>query len=496
MSKPVLILNQGTTHTTASLVGSDLKVRATCSVPTPATYAGQNRWVLDAEAIWSDTLEVIQTLLNEQQLEANDLAALGLTNQRESVVVWNRSAQGQVHAALSWQDRRSSELCTQWYAQGHEPMFQERTGLILDPQFSAPKLHHLFKYEMPDLQDRAERGELCVGTIDSFLLWRFSRGRVHATDATNAARTLLYQLQNQCWDSTLLQWFNIPECSLAEVKDSASFFAETDPEWFGASIPILAMLGDQQASLLGHGCFAWGDVKASFGTGCFALANTERQRVQSQHRLISTLAWQIKGQPTYALEGTVFSAGSIIDWLEEDLLNLGTNHQSLLALAESVPMAQTEVIIPALAGLGAPHWDQEVRGAMFGLSRDTRLRHLIAAALRSVAFQTENLLNSMRYDDIPLLNVFVDGETLNHPWFFQNLSDITGLSVYSEDTQTVMARGVAMLCGLELGWAQTLQDYQPLLDRSGAFHSQITDAERDRALRQWEQALSRLQAPH
>lgn len=496
MTKPVLILNQGTTHTTASLVTPELKVLATSSVPTPATYLGQNCWTLDAEAIWSDSCQVIQDVLQSQQLNAKDIAALGITNQRESVVVWERSSQGAVHAAFSWQDRRASELCTKWYAQGHEPMLQERTGLILDPQFSAPKLHHLCQYEMPDLQARAQRGELCFGTVDSFLLWRLSLGRLHATDATNAARTLLYHLKDQRWDPSLLEWFDIPEPALAEVRNSAGLFAETDPTWFGASIPILAMIGDQQASLLGHGCLAWGDVKASFGTGCFALANTEQQRVQSQHRLISTLAWQIEGQPTYALEGTVFSAGSIIDWLEEDLLNLGTDRQSLLALAESVPMHQTEVIIPALAGLGAPHWDQEVRGAMFGLTRDTRLRHLIAAALRSVAFQTENLLNSMRYDDIPLLNVFVDGDTLNHPWFFQNLSDITGLTVYSAETQAVMARGVAMLCGLELGWAQSLQQYQPLLDRSKAFASQITEAERDRALRQWEQAISRLQAPH
>lgn len=493
MPSQLIIVNQGTTLTTATLLDRQLKTVRTHHISCPPRYLSDERWEQDPEAIWSAVRQAIEGLLVDSALDVRTIAGLGITNQRETVVLWDRQTGQPVHPAITWQDRRTEDLCTGWRAAGHEADIRTRTGLLLDPQFSASKLHWLLA-QSPQLRARAGSGELLCGTMDSFLLWRLTDGAVHATDATNAARTLLYNLRDRCWDRELLDWFGIPAAMLPEVRDNASDFGRVSAALWGYEIPILGMVGDQQASLLGHGCLQNGDVKATYGSGCFALVNTGNTPVYSQNRLLTTLGYQIGGRPVYALEGSVVTAGSVVDWLEEDL-NMVTDRSNLGALAETVPLEQSEIMVPAFTGLGAPYWEQQVRGALFGLTRDTRIRHLVAAALRSVAYQTEDMLKAMRYDNILIETLRVDGGDLTRRWFLQSLADITGVEVLTGDTDTITARGTGMLLALQLGWYDSLAEAAQCFAVGQHFQPSIDDTLRDTLLRRWDEAVMRIQAP-
>lgn len=493
MQDHCLIIDQGTTNTRATLINPQLRPLHSVSVACAPEHLPGERWEQDPDTLWQAVLTTMQRVVTESGLGVEHIAGLGITNQRETTVLWDADTGQVVHPALTWQDRRTETQCNEWRQAGHEDDIRARTGLLLDPQFSAGKLHWLFRHH-PELQTRARQGRLRFGTIDSFLLWRLTAGQVHATDTTNASRTLLYNLTRQQWDTELLDFFDLAPSLLPELHNSASAFGLVDPQWLGTRIPVLSMIGDQQASLLGHGCISDGDVKATYGRGCFALVNSGARPVFSQNRLLTTLAYQLPGETCYALEGSVVTAGSVVDWLEEDL-NLVTDRHHLAALAETVPLEQTEIMVPAFTGLGAPYWEQHVRGAVFGLTRDTRIRHLVAAALRSVAYQTEDMLKAMRYDNIHVASLHVDGGDLTQQWFLQSLSDLTGIKVITGDTAAITARGTAMLCGLQLGWFDNLHTAAALCGEGPVYQPRIDDALRDRLLRGWDDAVRRIQAP-
>ncbi|MCH8551496.1 MAG: glycerol kinase GlpK [Natronospirillum sp.] len=493
MNEYLIIIEQGTTHTGATLMDRQLQVQSRHQVSCPADYRARDQWEFDPQVVWTAVCTSVQNVIRDSGIPPSAIAGMGLANQRETCLLWEKDTGRPVHPALSWQDRRTASICSRWREQGHEEWVRQRTGLTLDPQFSASKLHWLLHNE-PGLLDRAVAGELLFGTMDTWLLWQLTGGKVHATDATNAGRTLLYNLHDQRWDDELLNWFGIPRQVLPEVRDCAAHYGDVSISLFGASFPVCALIGDQHASLVGHGCLGNGEGKATYGSGCFALVNTGNRPIFSQNRLLTTLGYQIAGQPVYALEGSVVTAGSVVDWLEEDL-NIVSNRDGLDKLAESVPLEQEEIMVPAFTGLGAPYWEQQARGALFGLTRDTRIRHLVAAALRSVAYQTEDMLKAMRYDDIVIESLCVDGGELTRRWFLQSLADITGVEVVSGDTDAVIARGTAMLCSVQLGWHDSLEDAGQLIRSGPRYQPKIDDALRDSLLRRWDEAVMRIQTP-
>ncbi len=451
----LLALDQGTTSTRAMLFDAQGHKLAQAQRELQQ-YFPEDGWVEhDPDEIWQSSLAVCRQVLRESGVAAADVWAMGITNQRETTLLWDRSSGRALHPAIVWQDRRTAARCAELKAAGWETLVQERTGLLLDPYFSATKLEWLLDH-VPGARQRAERGELAFGTIDSWLLWHLSGGRVHATDASNASRTLLFNIDSQSWDADLLQLFRIPAAVLPQVEDSSHVYAESEAGLFGAGIAIAGIAGDQQAALFGQACFAPGMVKSTYGTGCFMMMNTGEQRFHSHHRLLSTVAYRLQGRCTYALEGSIFVAGAAVQWLR-DGLQLIAHASETEQIAAQAGDAQGVYLVPAFTGLGAPYWDPHARGALLGLTRDTGIGEIVKAGLQSVGFQTRDLIEAMRRDGVANFTALrVDGGMVVNNWLLQSLADLTGLPVDRPELTETTALGAAYLAGLAVGvWPDT-----------------------------------------
>lgn len=460
-------------------------------------YFPSDGWVEhDPEQIWQTTLQACQDALEQANIKASELSGIGITNQRETTVIWDRKTGRPIHRAIVWQDRRTSSLCKKLKADGLESKIQKKTGLLLDPYFSGTKVQWLLDH-VKGARARAEAGELAFGTIDTFLLWRLTEGEVHATDITNASRTLLMSLKTGEWDDELCKTFDVPQSVLPTIKKNADHFGDVSAallqkgETASDKIPVFAMVGDQQGALIGQGCFDVGQMKSTYGTGCFALVNTGHDIVHSEHRLLTTVAYHIESKPVYALEGSIFMAGAIVQWLR-DKLGIIQQAAETEPLAEGVPWDQSEQLIPAFTGLGAPYWDPDARAALFGMTRDTGRAQISAAALRSVALQTRDLLKAMADDGQVVDELRVDGGMTDNAWFMQALADMCGHPVLRANTAETTVRGAAFLAGLKVGIFDDLTQIQRLCTSKGKFIPELEKDAREQVYARWLAAVEKV----
>jgi len=438
------------------------------------------------EDIWRDTLAVVSDVLGN--INTSRVAGIGITNQRETAVVWDRATGEPIHRAIVWQDRRTAERCSELKEQGAEELVREKSGLLLDPYFSATKVAWILDH-VPGARARAERGELAFGTVDSFLLWRLTGGAVHATDITNASRTSLLDIHRGEWDPQLCELFRIPQEILPEVRENSRVFGTTS--LFGGEIPIAGMAGDQHAALFGQACFEPGMVKSTYGTGCFMLLNTGEKAVRSEHRLLTTPAWRIGGKTTYALEGSIFVAGAAIKWLR-DGIGVIANASETDSLATRVPDSHGVYLVPAFVGLGAPHWDAEARGAIYGLTLGTTGAHLARAALEAVAYQTLDLIEAMRADGAsPPAAIRLDGGMAANAWLCQFLADILNVPVERPQNLETTALGAALLAGLATGIWPDLAALAQLWVKKDAFQPQMVAETRSSLIAGWQRAIEK-----
>ncbi len=493
--RTILAIDQGTTSSRAILFSGEGRRLGQAQKELPQHFP-RSGWVEhDAEDIWRDTVEVMRGALADAGKSAEDVAAIGITNQRETTVIWDRATGEAIHKAIVWQDRRTAEFCQGLRDQGAEEVVRQRTGLLLDPYFSGTKIAWLLD-NVPGARERAERGELAFGTIDCFLLWRLTGGKVHATDATNAARTLIFDIQKQVWDPELLALLRIPDSLLPEVKDSDADFGETEPEILGRALPIGGIAGDQQAATVGQACFEKGMMKSTYGTGCFALFNTGDELVHSEHRLLSTIAYRLSGKTTYALEGSIFVAGAAVQWLRDGLGIIGAAPETE-ALAKQADTNQRVYLVPAFTGLGAPYWDAEARGAVFGLTRATGPAELARAALEAVCYQTRDLLEAMRADGATgLAALRVDGGMVANDWMLQMLADILGVAVERPVVAETTALGAAYLAGLNQGLFADLDAVAAQWQSDALFEPKMDARERDARYAGWQDAVRRVRTGH
>ena len=491
MAKPILAIDQGTTSSRAILFAADGSPQHSAQQEF-AQHFPADGWVEhDGEDIWQSTLSVCREVLDKAGISASDVAGIGITNQRETTLLWDAETGELLHRAIVWQDRRTAEFCARLKADGHEALISERTGLLIDPYFSATKLRWLLD-EVPDARARAERGELRFGTIDCFLLWRLTGGQVHRTDATNASRTMLFNIHTQQWDEELLQLLDIPASLLPEVMDSAADFGQTDASVLGASVPVCGIAGDQQAALIGQACFSPGMVKSTYGTGCFMVMNTGDTPIRSQNRLLTTVGYRLKGQTTYALEGSIFVAGAAIQWLR-DGLKLIQHAGETEALARQAGDHTGVYLVPAFTGLGAPYWDPTARGAIFGLTRDTGIAQIVAAGLQSVCFQTRDLLDAMQADGAQNTAALrVDGGMVINNWVVQELANILGVTVDRPQVTETTALGAAYLAGLQLGIFKDLDDIASHWACERTFTPAMPEAQRNALYEGWLDAIRRV----
>ena len=449
----ILAIDQGTTSSRAIIFDANTAIIAVAQQEFPQHFPASGWVEHEPEDLWDTTLAVCREAMAKAGVTASDLAGIGITNQRETTLVWDRKTGKAIHRAIVWQDRRTAERCAALKAEGHEPLVAQKTGLLLDPYFSGTKIAWILDH-VPGARARAEKGELAFGTVDSFLLWRLTGGAVHATDATNASRTLLYDIHQGAWDDALLEVIGVPRAMLPEVRDSSAEFGLTLPDLFGGAIAVRGIAGDQQAATVGQACFEPGMLKSTYGTGCFALLNTGDQALASRNRLLTTIAYQLKGRRTYALEGSIFIAGAAVQWLRDGLHLVQNAAETGPMAAESDP-AQQVYLVPAFVGLGAPYWDADARGAMFGLTRNTGPREFARAALEAVCFQTHDLLAAMRADWPGAKGaqtvLRVDGGMVASDWTMQRLADILGAPVDRPEVKETTALGAAYLAGLQAG---------------------------------------------
>ena len=493
MSQYLLAIDQGTTSSRA-IVFSAQGLPVTSAQQEFKQYFPKDGWVEhDGEEIWLTTLKVCREALQNSGLQASEIAAIGITNQRETTLVWDAATGTPIHPAIVWQDRRTADYCAGLKDKGHEAAVAAKTGLLIDPYFSATKIRWILD-TVPGARERAERGELRFGTVDSFLLWRLTDGRSHKTDATNASRTLLFNIHSQQWDQELLDLFEIPRSLLPEVLDCAADFGTTSAELLGAAIPVLGMAGDQQAALIGQACFQPGMVKSTYGTGCFMIQNTGTTPVASQHRLLTTVGYRLNGQTTYAVEGSIFVAGAAVQWLR-DGIKLISHARDTEALAEATGDACGVYLVPAFTGLGAPYWDPRARGAIFGLTRDTGIKEIVTAGLQSVCYQTCDLLEAMRQDGAAAPSALrVDGGMVVNNWVMQFLADILGVPVERPEVTETTALGVAYLAGLQLGLYASLDDIARMWHRDRRFEPRMGEAHRTRLYEGWLDAVKRVRS--
>ena len=486
----VLAIDQGTTSSRAILFDKAMRVTAVAQEEFPQHFPASGWVEHDPSDLWSSVAATTRAVIEKARIDARKIAAIGITNQRETTLVWDRKTGEPIHRAIVWQDRRTSEMCQRLKAEGHEKMIAERTGLLLDPYFSGTKLAWLLD-NVEGARARAEAGGLLVGTVDCFLIWKLTGGKVHATDATNAARTLIYNIRKGRWDSDILKILKIPEVMLPEVRDCAADFGTTRADLFGREIPICGVAGDQQAATIGQACFAPGMMKSTYGTGCFALLNTGAEPVASKSRLLTTIAYQFGGKPTYALEGSIFIAGAVVQWLR-DALKVIRSAGETQALAEAADPTQEVVLVPAFVGLGAPYWNADCRGAVYGLTRNSGPAEFAKAALESVGFQTRDLLEAMRADwGADAEGVLrVDGGMTASDWAMQFLSDIIGAPVDRPRVLETTALGAAWLAGSRVGVYPDADGFARAWALDRRFEPGMAEATRQAKYARWKRAVA------
>ncbi len=489
----ILAIDQGTTSSRAILFDRTGHPAAVDQKEFSQHFPDDGWVEHDPEEIWQTTLDVVRGALAAAGAGASDVAAIGITNQRETTVLWERDTGRPIHNAIVWQDRRTAASCAALVEGGHGPMVQSKTGLILDSYFSATKIAWILD-NVAGARARAERGELAFGTIDSFLLWRLSGGRSHATDATNASRTMLFDIHRQEWDDALLALFAVPRELLPEVRDSSAEFGVAEPGLFGAAIPITGIAGDQQAAAFGQACFEPGMIKSTFGTGCFALLNTGDTAVASSNRLLSTVAYRLDGKPAYALEGSIFVAGAAVKWLRDTVGLIASAEETEALVARAAAQSGT-YLVPAFVGLGAPYWDPEARGALLGMTLDTGRAEIVRATLESVAYQMRDLMDAMGADGAAAPKALrVDGGMAVNGWLMQFLADILDLPVERPLITETTALGAAYLAGLHCGFYESLETIAGQWRRDARFTPAMDADERERRLKGWRDAVARVTA--
>ena len=490
MPKYILALDQGTTSSRAIVFTKAGKVKASAQKEFPQLFPSPGHVEHDPETIWKSQLATARGALRKSGTQAKDIAAIGITNQRETVVLWEKSTGKPIHNAIVWQSRITAGICDELKAAGHEQTFRNKTGLVVDAYFSGTKIKYLLdKYK--GLRERAERGEILAGTIDTYLLWRLTSGKVHATDYSNASRTLIFNIKTLKWDTQLLKILDIPRAMLPEVKDSSGYFGKTDPKLFGSAIPITGIAGDQQAATFGQGCFKKGMVKNTYGTGCFILMNTGDTPVKSKNGLLTTIGWGIDGKITYCLEGGVFIGGAAVQWLR-DGLKIIKKSSDIEKLAATESNHGGVYLVPAFVGLGAPHWDPYARGIIVGLERGTTGGHIAHATLQSMAYQSSDLVSAMETDSkTKLKQLRVDGGATANNVLMQFQADILGTRVQRPVVAETTALGAAYLAGLAVGFWKNQADIVNnwVLDKE--FKSKMKPSMRNELNTQWQNAVER-----
>lgn len=493
MTQFILAIDQGTTSTRAILFDLEGRIHSTAQQELTLHYPN-NGWVeQNPEDIWRDTQFVCRGVLQKNNIHPSQILAIGITNQRETTVVWDRTTGQPIYNAIVWQDRRTAELCRSMKEKGLEEKITAKTGLLLDPYFSGTKIAWILD-NVPGARTKAQKGELAFGTIDCFLLWRLTDGKAHATDITNASRTLIYNIAHQQWDDELLSLFDIPASLLPEVKDNSGFFGKTTKDFLGVEIPVTGMAGDQQAALFGQACFKPGMVKSTYGTGCFALVNIGDHFRLSKNKMLSTVAYRLAGKTTYAIEGSIFVAGAAIQWLR-DGIHLIKSAAETEALAKSVPDNGGVYMVPGFTGLGAPYWNPHARGALLGLTRGTTTAHIVRAALEAQAYQTQDLMQAMAQDaGHDIAEMRVDGGMVNNSWVCQFLSDMTRTPVLRPAITETTALGAAYLAGLEAKVFNSLQDIQNAWKVEKRFEPAMPHEQQQKLYAGWQHAVQQVLA--
>lgn len=486
----ILAIDQGTTSSRAILFDGSLRPVAQAQEEFPQSYPRPGWVEHDPADLWSTVAATARAAIEKAGVKAADIAAIGITNQRETTLIWDRRTGQPIHPAIVWQDRRTADTCTALKAAGHEASITAKTGLLLDPYFSGTKIKWLLD-QVEGARAKAARGELAFGTVDTWLIWNLTGGKVHATDATNASRTLLYNIAKGAWDADICALLGIPMSLLPEVKDCAAAFGMTRPDLFGREIPIFGVAGDQQAATVGQACFSAGMMKSTYGTGCFALLNTGADMVPSKNRLLTTIAYQLNGQPTYALEGSIFIAGAVVQWLR-DGLKIIREAKETQPLAEKAEEAQGVILVPAFTGLGAPYWRPDCRGAVFGLTRNSGPAEFARAALESVGYQTRDLLEAMRADwGTEAKGVLrVDGGMTASDWTMQFLSDIIGAPVDRPKVTETTALGAAYLAAMQAGVTGGPEEFARTWALDRRFTPRMDEATRDAKYARWGKAIA------
>ncbi|GAA3572480.1 glycerol kinase GlpK [Marinobacter xestospongiae] len=486
----LLAIDQGTTSSRAIIFERQGKTVAVAQQEFRQFFP-RDGWVEhDPREIWESSLAVCREVLATAGLEASQLAAVGITNQRETTIIWDRKTGEAIHPAIVWQDRRTANICAGLRARGQESRVVERSGLLIDPYFSATKIAWILD-EVEGARARAEAGELAFGTVDTWLLWHLTGGRSHLTDATNASRTALFNIHRQEWDDDLLRLFRVPRALLPEVRDSAADFGQVDAGLLGAAVPVAGIAGDQQAALVGQACFERGMAKSTYGTGCFLMLNTGTEPLRSENRLLTTVAYRLQGQAYYAVEGSIFVAGAAMQWLRDGLRLIDHASEST-AHAEAVGAENPVYMVPAFTGLGAPHWDPNARGAILGLTRDTGIAELVTAGLQSVCYQTKDLIRAIQNDGARLQELRVDGGMAVNDWVMQFLADILNVPVDRPRITETTALGAAYLAGLQVGVYQGLDDIAELWERERRFQPAMAPGLRESLYAGWEDAVERV----
>jgi glycerol kinase len=490
MTEYVVAIDQGTSSSRAVVFDRGLRAVASAQEPFPQSYPRPGWVEHDPETIWRTTLAVTRKAISDSNVDTDAFAGLGITNQRETTLVWRRDDGRCIYPAMVWQDRRTAAYCRELRERGVEADVSRKTGLRLDPYFSASKLAWILDH-VSGARAMAEAGELAFGTVDAFLIWRLTGGRVHATDATNASRTLLFDIHAQRWDEDLLRLFGVPAGMLPDVRDCAGDFGETDASVVGAALPIRGVAGDQQAALIGQAGLDTGMTKSTYGTGSFVIANTGGTVIESRNRLLSTVAYRLDGDVTYGLEGSIFVAGSAIQWIRDELELIATAPDSQ-AVAESTGVVEHIHVVPAFAGLGAPFWDPDARGGILGLSRDTTGDEIVTATLQAVAYQTRDLMRAMADDGIDPKVLRVDGGMVGNDWLLQFLADILGIDVERPKMVESTVLGAACLAGLASGLIGSTRALADLWQRDALFRPAMDGERRERLYAGWLDAVSRI----
>lgn len=489
MDQYILALDQGTTSTRAILFNKQGKIVHSAQREFPQ-YFPKPGWVEhNPNEIWGSILAVIASCLSESGVKPGQVAGIGITNQRETTIIWEKETGNHIYNAVVWQSRQTADICEELKAAGHDSLFQQKTGLLIDPYFSGTKVKWILEH-VEGAGERAENGELLFGTIDSWLIWKLTGGQVHVTDYSNASRTLMYNIHKLCWDDELLELLDVPKAMLPEVRSSSEVYGHTAPyHFFGHEVPIAGAAGDQQAALFGQNCFEQGMVKTTYGTGCFMLMNTGEKPVSSEHGLITSVAWGLGGKVEYALEGSIFVSGSAIQWLR-DGLRMFREAKDSERYAERVDSTEGVYVVPAFVGLGSPYWDSEVRGAVFGLTRGTSKEHFIRATLEALAYQTKDILVAMEKDCGYKVNTMrVDGGAVSNTFLMTFQSDILDVPVERPTVQETTALGAAYLAGLAVGYWQDLDEIRRIWSVERRFEPMMPEHERELLYSGWKKAI-------